>query len=87
VVSNNQGAHFTSLDSILKQIGSTNFRGLDQRSEGPSERIAVGNPVNDRILVRMPFGVPEPSAPHGRAIFRLNVAHSVRGTLERHRSS
>jgi hypothetical protein len=87
MVSNDQRTYFTGLDSILKQIGRTNFRGLDQRSEGPPERIAIGNPVNDRILVRMPFGVPEPSAPHGRAIFRLNVAHSVRGTLERHRSS
>jgi hypothetical protein len=87
VVSNNQGAHFTSLDSILKQIGSTDFRGVNQRGEGPAERITVGEPVNDRVLGRIPFGVPEPPTPHGRAVFNLNVGHSVREALERRRSS
>jgi hypothetical protein len=38
-------------------------------------------------VVRLPFRIPDPSAPDGRAIFRLNVDHNVREVLERRRSS
>jgi hypothetical protein len=43
--------------------------------------------MNDRILGRIPFGIPEPSTPHGRATVSLNVSHSICEAVERRRSS
>jgi hypothetical protein len=87
MVSNDQRTYFAGLDSILEQIGGTDFRRLNQFGEGPADRITLGEPMNDRILGRIPFGIPEPSTPHGRAIVSLNVGHSVCEAVERRRSS
>jgi hypothetical protein len=81
IVSNDQRAYLTRLDSILEQIRRTYFRGFDQRSVGPAERISIGEPMDNRILGRLPFGIHEPSSPHGRAFLSLDVGHSVRDEI------
>jgi hypothetical protein len=81
MVPNNQRTHFAWLDSILDQIGRADFCSFYQRGEGPAEGITIREPVNDRILGRLTFRIPEPSTPHGCAVFSLNVGHSVREAL------
>jgi len=49
IVSNDQRAYFTWLDTILEQSGRASFRGFDQRGEGPAERISLSEPMNNRV--------------------------------------